>query len=337
MNVEQTFQLMDSLLPYEVCSYHQILPLAVQGESLILGMVDPHNVSILDYVRPILKPKNFFIKRRTLESKLYQDVLAQYQVHQRQSRVQHGSDDDSTPTLIHGQEEPLAKSQTSVLKNQEVNTVLAATPLKAKGFLRTLQPLETRHRYAQAPASVLSQLPPHELMLEIFGRSLERQITQISLERRENLGRVIWSRNHQSKVLLDRLPAPLFQGLLHELKRLTDVPVKAVEQPKKVEMLRLYGDAPLLLRLRFVPGKFGEQAIVEIFRGAMLHQYQQSQMLTLSKELMQIAGLLDQKLRQAAARSQINPETIDALPLLQKNLAKMNRNILLIQQKQVKW
>jgi type II secretory ATPase GspE/PulE/Tfp pilus assembly ATPase PilB-like protein len=339
MNVEQTFQLMDSLLPYEVCSYHQILPLAVQGESLILGMVDPHNVSILDYVRPILKPKNFFIKRRTLESKLYEDVLAKYQVHQRQLRSQPDQEDDSIPTLIHGQES-LAKSRASVLKNQdnqEVNTVLAATPLKANGFLQTLQPLETRNKYVQAPGSVLSQLPPHELMLEIFGRSLERNITQISLERQDNFGRVIWSRNNQSKVLLDRLPAPLFQGLMHELKRLTDVPVKPVEQPKKVEMLRLYQSAPVLLRLRFVPGKFGEQAAVQIFRGALLQQYQKSQMATLGKELMQIAGLLDQKLRQAAARSQINPEAIEALPLLKKNLAKMNRNISLIQEKQVKW
>jgi hypothetical protein len=86
-----------------------------------------------------------------------------------------------------------------------------------------------------------------------------------------------------------------------------------------------------------VPGKFGEQAAVQIFRGALLQQYQKSQMATLGKELMQIAGLLDQKLRQAAARSQINPEAIEALPLLKKNLAKMNRNISLIQEKQVKW
>jgi type II secretory ATPase GspE/PulE/Tfp pilus assembly ATPase PilB-like protein len=266
-------------------------------------------------------------------------VLAKYQVHQRKLRSQHEREDDSVPTLIHGQES-LVKSRASVLKNQdnqEVNTVLAATPLKTQGFLQTLQPLETRNRYAQAPGSVLSQLPPHELMLEIFGRSLERNITQISLERQGNFGRVIWSRNNQSKVLLDRLPAPLFQGLMHELKRLTDVPVKPVEQPKKVEMLRLYQNAPVLLRLRFVPSQFGEQAAVQIFRGALLQQYQKSQMATLGKELMQIAGLLDQKLRQAAARSQINPEAIEALPLLQKNLAKMNRNISLIQEKQVKW
>lgn len=334
MNVEQIFHLMESLLPYEVCSYHQILPLAVQGESLVLGMVDPNNVAVLDYVRPILKSKHYFIKRRTLEAQVYQDVLEQYKEYQRQQREE---EEETTPTLIFGHES--LGQQQSLLKgqDQEVNTVLMAAKPKQVGYLETLEPLEVRNRYANAPAAMLAQLPPHELILELFGRSLLQNVTQISLERKQSNGRVIWSRNNRSKVLLDRVPLPLFQSLIHELKRLTDFPVKPVAKPKKIEMLRIYDKEPLLLRLRFIPGQFGEQVAIQIFRGQLLQKYQRSQMAKLSKELMQIANLMDQKLRQAAARSQINPETIEALPILQKNLAKMNRNIDQIKTKQVKW
>ena len=334
MNVEQTFNLIDSLLPLEVCSYHQILPLAVQGESLILGMVDPTNVAVLDYVRPLLKPKHYFIKRRTLDSKIHQDVLTKYREYQKQQRAK-DEDDDSSSTLIFGHES-LGK-QDSVLKNQEVNTVLAAAPVKAKGHLQTLEQLDVSNQYVNAPATMLAQLPPHELILELFGRSLLQNVNQISLERKETNGRIIWSRNSRSKVLLDRLPLPLFQSLIHELKRLTDFPVRPVEKPKKIEMLRVYKEEPLLLRLRFIPGEFGEQVSIQIFRGQLLKKYQKSQMARLSKELMQIAGLMDRKLRQAAARSQINPEKIEALPRLQKNLAKLNRNIDQIQKKQIEW
>ncbi|OKH18555.1 hypothetical protein [[Limnothrix rosea] IAM M-220] len=333
MNVEQTFHLIDSLLPYEVCSYHQILPLAVQGESLVLGMVDPTNVAVLDYVRPILKPKNYFIKRRTLDAQVYQDVLTKYRDYQKQQRAD--EEEEAIPTLIFGHES-LGQNE-SVLKSKEVNTVLSAAQPRVSDFVQSLPPLEVSRQYVNAPAAMLSQLPPHELILELFGRSLLQHVTQISLERKEANGRVIWSRNNKSKVLLDKLPLPLFQGVIHELKRLTDFPVRPVEKPKKIEMLRTYEEEPLLLRLRFVPGQFGEQAAVQIFRGKLLQKYQKSQMTKLSRELLQIAQLMDQKLRQAAARSQINPEKIEALPLLQKNLAKMNRNISQIQQKQVKW
>jgi type II secretory ATPase GspE/PulE/Tfp pilus assembly ATPase PilB-like protein len=332
MNVEQTFQLMDSLLPYEICSYHQILPLAVQGESLILGMVDPQNVSVLDYVRPILKPKNYFIKRRTLEGKVYKEVLAQYKEYQKQQRVEEEGD-DSIPTLIFGNES--LKGKESMLKNGAANTALKAEQLKA--VHSGIQLLEVKNRYGSSPAATLAQLPPHELLLELFGRSLGQNITQLLLERQQTSARIIWSRNGRSQLLLDRLPLPLFQGLIHELKRLTDFPVQPVDRPRKVEMLRLYENQPLLLRLRFVPGKFGEQAAVQLFRGQLLQKYQKSQMAKLSQEITQITGLLDQKLRQASARSQINPEKIEALAGLQKSFAQMSRSVDIIKNSQVKW
>ncbi|NJN73104.1 MAG: hypothetical protein HC799_10020 [Limnothrix sp. RL_2_0] len=332
MNVEQTFQLIDSLLPYEICSYHQILPLAVQGESLILGMVDPKNVSVLDYVRPILKPKNYFIKRRTLEGKVYQEVLAKYKEYQKLQRVEENEEDDSVPTVIFGNES--LKGKESVLKDSAANVAVKADPVRAS---LDIQLLEVKSRYASSPATMLAQLPPHEMVLELFGRSLSQNITQLLLERQQTNGRIIWSRNGRSQLLLDRLPLPLFQGLIHELKRLTDFPVRPVDKPRKVEMLRLYENKPLLLRLRFVPGQFGEQAAVQLFRGQLLQKYQKSQMAKLSQEIMQITGLLEQKLRQASARSQINPEKIAALGDLQKSFAQMNRSVEMIKNSQVKW
>lgn len=332
MNVEQTFQLIDSLLPYEICSYHQILPLAVQGESLILGMVDPKNVSVLDYVRPILKPKNYFIKRRTLEGKLYQEVLAKYKEYQQQQRAEEEGEEDSIPTLIFGNES--LKGKESVLKNDVVKESLKSDPMEAT---RHIQLLEVKNRYGSSPAAMLAQLPPHELVVELFGRSLSQNITQLLLERQQTGARIIWSRNGRSQVLLDRLPLPLFQGLIHELKRLTEFPVRPVDKPRKVEMLRLYENQPLLLRLRFVPGQFGEQVAVQLFRGQLLQKYQKSQMAKLSQEITQITGLLDQKLRQASARSQINPEKIAALGDLQKSFAQMSRSVEVIKNSQVKW
>lgn len=333
MNVEQTFQLIDTLLPYEICSYHQILPLAVQGESLILGMVDPQNVSVLDYVRPILKPKNYFIKRRTLEGKIYREVLAKYKEYQQQQRAEEEGDDDSIPTLIFGHES--LKGRESMLKNGVADTMRKVEQSKASHS--NVQLLEVQNRYASSPPAMLAQLPPHELILELFGRSLGQNITQLSLERQQTGARIIWSRNGRSQVLLDRLPVPLFQGLIHELKRLTDFPVRPVDKPSKVEMLRLYENQPLLLRLRFVPGQFGEQAAVQLFRGQLLQKYQKSQMAKLSQEITQITGLLDQKLRQASARSQINPEKIEALAGLQKSFAQMSRSVEVIKNSQVKW
>ncbi|MGB2925823.1 MAG: hypothetical protein WBB82_11035 [Limnothrix sp.] len=335
MNVEQTFHLIDSLLPYEICSYHQILPLAVQGESLILGMVDPKNISVLDYVRPILKSKNYFIKRRTLETKLHAEVLAKYKEYQKRQHADEEGEDDSIPTLIFGHES--LKANDSVLKNESAAAMLESERQKVQPPTSNIQPLEVKNRYGSSPAAMLAQLPPHELILELFGRSLRQNVTQLLLERQQTNGRIIWSRSGRSQVLLDRVPLPLFQGLIHELKRLTNFPVRPVDKPRKVEMLRLYENKPLLLRLRFVPGQSGEQAAIQLFRGPLLKKYQKSQMAKLSQEITQITTVLDQKLQQAEARAQINPEKIKALADLQQSFAQMDRNIEKIKATQVKW
>uniref|UniRef100_A0ACD5GZI3 Uncharacterized protein n=1 Tax=Desertifilum tharense IPPAS B-1220 TaxID=1781255 RepID=A0ACD5GZI3_9CYAN len=37
---EQMFHLIDGVLPFEACLYHQVLPLSLEGSVLNLGMVD---------------------------------------------------------------------------------------------------------------------------------------------------------------------------------------------------------------------------------------------------------------------------------------------------------
>lgn len=78
MNVEQIFPLIDNLIPLEICSHHRILPLMVKNQSLLLGMVNPDDLSVLDYVRPIIKTKSYFVKRQEIHLEDYQRILREY-------------------------------------------------------------------------------------------------------------------------------------------------------------------------------------------------------------------------------------------------------------------
>ncbi|MFQ3615037.1 MAG: hypothetical protein SNJ68_15200, partial [Cyanobacteriota bacterium] len=41
-------------LPVEICIYYQVVPVALDTDSLILGMVDPQDLAALDYVGKML-------------------------------------------------------------------------------------------------------------------------------------------------------------------------------------------------------------------------------------------------------------------------------------------
>lgn len=58
LDTEQVFRLIDSILPFEACLYHQLLPLSLEGSRLKLGMVNLDDAAALDYVRRILAYMN---------------------------------------------------------------------------------------------------------------------------------------------------------------------------------------------------------------------------------------------------------------------------------------
>ncbi len=51
---QQIFHLIDNLLSFEACLYHQILPFGLKDNQLLLGMVHPQDKEAQEYVGRIL-------------------------------------------------------------------------------------------------------------------------------------------------------------------------------------------------------------------------------------------------------------------------------------------
>lgn len=78
IDAEQAFRLVDTILPFEACLYHQILPLCLEGSRLRLGMVDPEDTVALDYVRRILAYMNCSLVPQPLASDTHYAALSAY-------------------------------------------------------------------------------------------------------------------------------------------------------------------------------------------------------------------------------------------------------------------
>lgn len=86
-DAEQTFDLIDRLLPFEVCLYHQVLPLRIEGQSLILGAVCPEDASSLDYVRQMLAHTRYTIALQPISAQLQQHFLSAFLNYDRQVKA----------------------------------------------------------------------------------------------------------------------------------------------------------------------------------------------------------------------------------------------------------
>lgn len=209
--------------------------------------------------------------------------------------------------------------QTSVLSNNE----------------QTLPMLEVQALYLSRPIEFLGSLAPKQLLQELLARVLITGIGRLYFERQAEQGRILWSQDGVLQSVLEGLSLPVFQGVILELKRIVNLPLLPTIDPKQVEIERRYQQEDLLLRLRVMPGTHGEEATLQVLRGAALKFYQRQKMEKLGLDALKLAQQLQQKLNEIRARSGRYPIPLEALPALNQLLRGVDKQLEAIAQLQI--
>lgn len=297
LDTAQIFRLMESILSFEVCLYHQILPLKVEDNNLQLGMVNPQDNAALNYVCRILSYTNYTILTEAIAAETHRKLLSAYLSYKN--------------TLLN---QPTSTPQQAVDDSSTSLPVLQLPPPQQPNTIETL-----------------TTLPPKKLLFELLGRVLVGGIGRLFLERRPYHGRILWSENGVLQSVIDKLPLSIFQGVLNEFKRFASLPIATVTEPQQVEKEFLYQKTRVLLRIRVMPGMHGEQATLQVLRGAALKFYQQQQLTRISRDALSISQQLNYKLRELQQRLILNKEVksgqLEAIAALNQILYNLEHQI----------
>lgn len=205
------------------------------------------------------------------------------------------------------------------------------TPPEAPELIEVLPEIEIQTNHLAEPVEVLAALSPQELLQELLGRVLYAGIGRLYFERQAHYGRVLWSQNGVLQSVLDRLEPDLFQGVLNELKHMTNLPMLTVQKPKQVEVERLYQQTRLLLRFKLMPTEHGEEATLQVLRGAALKFHQQQQIANLERDALTIAKQLQTKVSEIRDRARLEPglngAKLEALPALNQLLKHIEEQL----------
>jgi type II secretory ATPase GspE/PulE/Tfp pilus assembly ATPase PilB-like protein len=379
VDTEQAFRLVDSILPFEACLYHQILPLSLEGSRLKLGMVDIDDTTALDYVRRILAYMNCSLVPQSLASDVHYAALSAYlsyadtqkkavsvspqpvarriakklaeQSAKRFADSKSVENSENTtseevppkaayeyPTLVVDSPATLpavvvkteVEMQTTIDSTQVVAEISGTSVQKTSTAplpTQTLPRLEIYPTHLSDPLEVLATLAPKVLLQELLARILDWGIGRLYLERQSQRGKILWSQNGAVQAVLEGLELSRFDGVIRELKVLTEAPMEPVQKTRQIEVERLYQNHRLLLRLRLIPGKYGEEATLQVLRGAALRFYKQQQLVSMEQEAMGFAHQLQNKINElyvhSHSQSILLPENLNTLPELMRSLKSM--------------
>lgn len=321
MDSDRIFQLIDTVVPFEACLYYQVLPLSLEGNLFKLGVVDFQDDSALDYVQRILAYMNCSVTTEPIASETQRSMLSAYLLHRSQVREPSLTATAAAPTK--NPAPATSGSEAETLLSVPEPSIRARERLKPAGAEVLVTPaelsvLDVEALHLSSPVEVLATLPAPQLLQELLGRVLLDGIGRLFFERHQSMGRILWSQDGVLKSILEGISPVLFQEVIDELKRLTDMPVSPVEHPKQVEVERIYGKTHLLLRLRVMAVGGKEEATLQVLRGAALRFYQQQQLSTLSRDALQLAQELQRKVNQIRDRTRLSPLPLEGLPALEQ-------------------
>lgn len=324
------FFLIDSLLPYPICFYYQILPLALNEQYLILGMVNPKDKTALHHVRNVLNIKNRSLKIKTLNPAIVEKVLAAYLQHREQENSMKIPDEQDHLSVNERATLEVSADDQKKLRTLSPPLPTSSSQKKSTGHkkLRSyLRPLKVETQYLFEPIEELKKLSPSGLLLELLGRVVQGGIGRLYFERHLKEGRIICSQNGVLRETLDGLGISPFQQTLNELKRLANLPMTPIHNLRKVEIARCYEEDSLLIRINFITSRFGEEATLQILRGQALEFYQKKQMDRLGQEALQLAQQLDRKLKQIYLRTHYNPAELEVLSDLDQLVHHLQKQV----------
>lgn len=331
MDSDRIFHLIDTVVPFEACLYYQVLPLSLEGNLFKLGVVDAQDDSALDYVQRILAYMNCSVTTEPIASETQRSMLSAYLLHGNQLRE---------PSQTETAAAPKPKNPPSATSGPNAATLLSVpepsrpAPERFKPASAEVPPTPTQVSvlnvealHLSSPVEVLATLPAPQLLEELLGRVLREGIGRLFFERHQSQGRILWSQDGVLKSMLEGIDIVLFQEVIDELKRLTDMPVGPVEQAKQVEVERIYQNTHLLLRLRVMTVGGKEEATLQVLRGAALRFYQQQQLSTLSRDALRLAEELQRKVNQIRDRTRLSPVPLEGLPALEQVIRNVDDQI----------
>lgn len=339
MDSDRIFQLIDTVVPFEACLYYQVLPLSLEGTIFKLGVVDAQDDSALDYVQRILAYMNCSVTTEQITSETQRSMLSAYLLHGNQLKEPSQTETaaastpkNPAPKTSGPEAETLLSGPPPSISAPERFKRLQTAAIKAAGAEVSpaspeISVLDVEALHLSSPVEVLATLPAPQLLQELLGRVLLEGIGRLFFERHQSQGRILWSQDGVLKSMLEGIDIVLFQEVIDELKRLTDMPVCAVEQPKQVEVERIYQNTHLLLRLRVMAVGGKEEATLQVLRGAALRFYQQQQLSNLSRDALRLAEELQRKVNQIRDQTRLSPVPLEGLPALEQVIRNLDDQI----------
>ncbi len=232
----QVGQLIDSLIPIDICSRYRLVPLSkteTQPPSVLVAMVDPDNLDAQDDLTRILRPQGIALQRMVITQEDYQQIISQY----RDEKLEQ-------------------QKQEEYQKSVDVSQI----DLESVELGDAPDEVEDVANSADADAG-----PVIALVNKILAKALQEGVSDIHVEPQEDSLRIRFRKDGVLRAAFDdTLPKKITPAVAARFKIMAELDIAERRLPQDGKIRRMFQGRKVDFRVSSLPSRYGEKIVLRI-------------------------------------------------------------------------
>lgn len=237
-------ELINSLVPVELCRRHRLLPIRRVQDEVIVAMVEPDNLAAQDDLNRLFRLQNLTLRRIVITEDDYRQVLDGYLEQQVQIQIQ--------------QQEQAAKAAEAAELKKAVD--IEDLDLGVAGELDE-QEEESADLMNENQAS---SAPVIKLVNKVLLKALQEGASDIHIEPQENDLRIRFRKDGVLQYAFDPLPKRIVPAVTARFKIMADLDIAERRVPQDGRIRRMFKGRKVDFRVNSLPSRYGEKIVLRI-------------------------------------------------------------------------
>ena len=233
----QIHELIDHLIPVDICRRHKLLPLHKsdsQPPSVLVAMVSPDNLEAQDDLNRVLRPQNISVQRMVIAQEDYQNLIEQYL-------------------------DALAKKAEDERKNKAGDI----SEIDLDNFSMEEVAADDEELNPEALKDAEAG-PVVTLVNKILAKALTEGVSDIHIEPQEEALRVRFRKDGVLRQAFDPFPKKITQAVTARFKIIAELDIAERRMPQDGRIRRMFEGRKVDFRVNTLPSRYGEKVVLRI-------------------------------------------------------------------------
>jgi len=238
---QEMAQLVDSLIPIDICRRYRLIPLRrLESNRILLAMVDPDNLEAIDDVNRILRPKDIGLQRLVVTQQDYDQLLEKYHLIQAE----------------------LARKREKIAQEKALEKLGDLTEIVEDIDAAAGEVVEKTDDDLSDEGA--NQAPVINLVNKILAKALEEDASDIHIEPQENTLRIRFRKDGVLNQAFPPLPKKIMPAAVARFKIMAELDIAERRLPQDGKIRRIYQGRKVDFRVNTLPSRYGEKVCLRI-------------------------------------------------------------------------